>query len=122
MIHYGDKFYLETSEEIGGHKYYIGSRVSDWTHFSRASHKQLVFSTPDESFACVWTLKSLGREDMDMEGEPYTMKTPILLQNCQTNVSLSANDAHVFNDYGNEYELIGGRLSGRKTIWTIIDH
>ena len=118
VVRYGDKFYLETTEHIGSEKFYLASMALDWTHFSRVSRKQLVYSTPKESYAAVWTIGTIERDaDPEYEGEPVNLNTPVFIKHCQTCAPLSAHEVSYFNDYGNEYELIAGRLPGKCMVW-----
>lgn len=123
IVHYGDQFVLSTTDNIGATPFYLASIASDWSHFSRISRKQLVYSTDKLDYRCVWKIDSVGRDSsFDMEGEPIQLDTPVLIKHCSTNSPLAVRDSTVLNDYGSEFELVCAREPGKKMIWHITQH
>lgn len=123
IVHYGDQFILSTTDAIGTNPFHLASTALDWSHFSRVSRKQLVYSTEKLDFHCVWKIDSVGRDtSFDMEGEPVELDKPVLIRHGGTNSPLAVRDAQVFNDYGSEYELVAAREPGRKMIWLFTKH
>lgn len=119
LVRYGDKFALVTTDAIGAQPYYLASHAVDWSHFSRASRKQLVYSTQEKNFRCMWKIDSVGRDtSFDMEGEPVELGTPVFIKHCSTGSPLACRDVQILNDYGSEYELVAAREPGKKMIWT----
>ena len=45
VVCYGDEFLLSSTENIGPEPFYLASHHLDWSHFSRVTRKQLVYST-----------------------------------------------------------------------------
>jgi hypothetical protein len=117
VVRYGDKFALKTTEAIG-EPFYLGSTGIDWSHFSRASRKQLVYCTSQCNFKCAWRIDSIGRDSsFDLEGEPVELGSKVFIKHCSTGSPLACRESQVLNDYGSEYELVGGREPGKKMIW-----
>ncbi|OHT02863.1 hypothetical protein TRFO_06901 [Tritrichomonas foetus] len=121
IVHYGDQFIISTTDAIGSSPFYLASTKTDWAHFSRASRKQLVYSTQNLDFKCVWKIDSVGKDSsFDMEGEPVELGQPLFIKHASTNSPLAVHDAQIFNDYGSEYELVAAREPGKKMIWRFV--
>lgn len=119
IVHYGDEFYLQTTDAIGSDPYYIASYHLDWAHFSRVSRKQLVYSTQEKSFRAIWRIQSIGRDDSaDMDGEPVKLGDSIFIKHQSTGSPLACRDTTILNDYGSEHEVVASREPGRRMIWT----
>lgn len=118
VVHYGDEFYLQTTDAMGSEPYYLASYALDWAHFSRVSRKQLVYSTQEKSFRSIWRIESIGRDTaMDMDGEPVHLGDKIFIKHQSTGSPLACRDTTILNDYGSEYEVVGAREPGRRMIW-----
>ncbi|EAX94396.1 hypothetical protein TVAG_194820 [Trichomonas vaginalis G3] len=123
VLCFGDEFLISSSDSLGPNPFYIASHHLDWSHFSRVSRKQLVYSTEKETPQAIWRVESVGRDTMmEMEGEPVHIGEPVLLKNVTTNLPLIVQDATFLNDYGSEHELICGKLADKKGVWTFTDH
>jgi hypothetical protein len=122
VVHYGDRFTLRTTDAIGTQPFYLASLPVDWSHFSRVSRKQLVFSTQEKSYKCTWKIDSVGRDSsFDMEGEPVRLGSPVFIKHGSTGSPLAARETQVLNDYGSEFELVAAREPGKKMIWRFIN-
>jgi hypothetical protein len=118
LVRYGDRFVLSTTEAIGAQPFYVASTTLDWSHFSRVSHKQLVFTTQQKSSKCMWRIDSVGRDtSFDMEGEPVKLGSAVFIKHCLSGSPLAARDSQVLNDYGSEFELVASREPGKRMIW-----
>lgn len=118
VVCYGDQFFICTTESLASDRYYIGSHVPDWTHFSRESRKQVVYSTQNKSYFNAWKVESIGRDTMmEMEGEVIKYGECVCLLHCSTCAPLGLTEKIVFNDYGNEYETVAHKIPGRNNIW-----
>lgn len=123
VVCYGDRFLIQSTDALDAKPFYIGSHILDWAHFSRISRKQIVYSTQKESYMNTWTVESIGRDTMmEMEGEPVKIGDMVLIKHASTQAPLAATEASVLNDYGNENELIAGRIPGKNCIWRFSDH
>ena len=121
VVRFGDEIVLSTTDSIGPEPFLLSSTKNDWSHFSRASRKQLVYATTQMSYKSVWKIDSVGRDSsFDMEGEPVELGQPVFIKHGGTNSPLAIHDASIYNDYGNEFELIGGREPGKRMIWRFI--
>ncbi|KAH0791195.1 cilia- and flagella-associated protein [Histomonas meleagridis] len=121
IVHYGDKFYLSTTDQIGSSPFYLASTQSDFMHYSRISRKQMIYSTQQESYKCTWRICCLNpNDDFDMEGEPVKINSPVIIKHNQTGSPLAVRDCQILNDYGSEYELVGAREPGRKMVWRFV--
>jgi hypothetical protein len=120
LVHYGDRFTLRTTEAIGT-PFYLASVPVDWSHFSRVSRKQLVFSTQEKSYKCLWKIDSVGQDtSFDMEGEPVPLRRPVFIKHNSTGSPLACRESQVLNDYGSEFELVASREPGKKMMWRFI--
>jgi hypothetical protein len=118
LVRYGEQFVLSTTDAIGAQPFYLASTNLDWSHFSRVSHKQLVYTTQQKSSKCMWRIDSVGRDtSFDMEGEPVKLGTAVFVKHCLSGSPLAARDSQVLNDYGSEFELVAAREPGKRMIW-----
>lgn len=119
---YGDEFVISSTENLGDKPFYIASHHLDWSHFSRVSRKQLVYSTQKETYENMFRVESCGRDTMmEMEGEEVHIGEPVLIKHVSTNAPIAAQEATLLNDYGSEYELTAGKVVGKKIVWTFKD-
>jgi hypothetical protein len=119
IVRYGDKFIISTTEAIGTRPWFLASTPLDWSHFSRASHKQMVYVTQHKDFKCMWRIDSVGRDtSFDMEGEPVKLRARVFIKHQMSGSPLACRDSQVLNDYGSEFELVAAREPGKSMIWT----
>jgi hypothetical protein len=118
IVRYGDKFILSTTDAIGSRPWFLASTPLDWSHFSRTSHKQMVYVTQQKDFKCMWRIESVGRDTaFDTEGEPVPFGTKVFIKHQMSGSPLACRDAQVLNDYGSEFELVAAREPGKRMIW-----
>jgi hypothetical protein len=118
IVRYGDKFLLTTTDAIGAQPWFLASTPLDWSHFSRVSHKQMVYVIREKSFKGMWQIDSVGRDtSFDMEGEPVRLGAQVFIKHSMSGSPLACHDAQVLNDYGSEFELVASREPGKRMIW-----
>jgi hypothetical protein len=118
LVRYGDRFVLVTTEAIRAQPYHLASTTPVWSHFSRVSDKQYLFTTQQKSSKCMWTIGSVGKDtSFDMEGEAVKLGTKVFIKHCLSGSPLAARYSQVLNDYGSEFELVAARELGKKMIW-----